>query len=53
MNEKSEAVVTEKIETSRPAWQKPALTEISIDEVTACCYALGGNDGTPSVTSIS
>lgn len=37
----------------RPAWQKPELIEVPIKEVTASPYAYPGNDGTPSVTTIS
>ncbi len=37
----------------RPVWRTPEVTEIAINDVTGCCFALGGNDGTPSVTSVS
>lgn len=37
----------------RPLWEMPEMTVVEINVATGCCYALGGNDGTPSVTSIS
>ncbi len=37
----------------RPVWEKPQITEVAIEAVTRSPYALGGNDGTPSITSVS
>ncbi len=50
----NETATVERPETiDRPVWQKPEMTEVAVSAVTGCCYALGGNDGTPSVTSVS
>lgn len=40
-------------DTARPIWQKPGLAEVTIDEVTGCCYLNpAGNDGSQYVTSV-
>lgn len=41
------------IEPQRKTWEKPEMIEVSISDVTSSLYAVGGNDGTPSLSNVS
>lgn len=45
MNELPEAAAPERDELARKIWEKPELTEMAIEDVTATVFVSGGNDG--------